>query len=259
MTHEQLTEQHKATRIGQRRQNNNGSWMTIIEYNNARDLTVKFDTGYIATHKDYTSFKLGSIKDMLFPVVSDIGYLGIGNYTTSVNHQKTLSYKKWVDIIHRCYRNSLNTLAYQECTVCDEWKNYQNFAQWFEENYYEVPNITMSIDKDIIKKKNKIYCPEYCCFLPRNLNAIFERLNVCKRGKYPVGVSFSRVVKKFEAYTHKNGKKIHLGFYHTPKEAFYVYKEYKESYIRDMADKYKQWLPDKVYQAMYAYEIDIND
>lgn len=259
MINTRITEKHRQERVGLRKQNNDGSWMTIIEYNNARDLTVKFDTGYVAEHKYYSAFLNGSIRDVYFPIVKGVGFIGEGKYVASNNYTKSPAYQKWIDILYRCYRDNTNYPAYQECTICDEWLNYQNFAQFFEDNYYEVPNHTMSIDKDIIKKKNKIYCPEYCCFLPRDLNAIFEGLNVCKRGEYPVGVSFLRPAKRFEAYTHKKNRKIHIGYYDTPEEAFYAYKAYKESYIHEMTEKYKQWLPKRVYHALYSYEIDIND
>ena len=43
----------------------------------------------------------------------------------------------------------------------------------------------------------------------------------------------------------------------TPEEAFY--KEGKEKIIKDLADKYIDFLPDDVYIALINYEISIND
>ena len=45
----------------------------------------------------------------------------------------------------------------------------------------------MAIDKDILYKGNKIYCPEKCIFVPFSINSLFtKRQN--RRGDYPIGV-----------------------------------------------------------------------
>ena len=59
--------------------------------------------------------------------------------------------------------------TYIGCTVCEEWHNYQNFAQWHEEHYYEVPNEIMCLDKDILIKGNKEHrckCQDYILYCP---------------------------------------------------------------------------------------------
>ena len=50
-----------------------------------------------------------------------------------------------------------------------------------------------------------------------------------------------------------------LGYYNTPQEAFNVYKTYKEIYIKQVADEYKLYIPKKLYDAMYKWEVDMND
>lgn len=49
-------------RIGERRQQNNGSWCKIIEYNNSNDILVRFDNGHEA-RVDYSRFVSGDIGD----------------------------------------------------------------------------------------------------------------------------------------------------------------------------------------------------
>lgn len=36
-------------------------------------------------------------------------------------------------------------------------------------------------------------------------------------------------------------------------------KKEKEKYIKEVADQYKNKIPDKLYKALYSYEVDIND
>ena len=54
-------------------------------------------------------------------------------------------------------------------------------------------------------------------------------------------------------------KKKYLGYYDTQEKAFQVYKYYKERNIKQVADYYKEQIPDKLYDALYDYEVDIND
>ena len=51
----------KAERIGEQRENSRGRLMTIIEYNNASNILVEFEDGYI-TRTKYAIFKQGYIK-----------------------------------------------------------------------------------------------------------------------------------------------------------------------------------------------------
>ena len=56
-----------------------------------------------------------------------------------------------------------------------------------------------------------------------------------------------------------NKKVIYLGTYNTIEEAFLAYKIFKENYIKQVADEYKDLIPQRLYEAMYKYEVEIND
>ena len=56
-----------------------------------------------------------------------------------------------------------------------------------------------------------------------------------------------------------NKKQNFLGYYNTPEEAFQAYKQFKENYIKQVADEYKELIPEKLYNAMYEYEVKIED
>ena len=43
------------------------------------------------------------------------------------------------------------------------------------------------------------------------------------------------------------------------KKHFFVYKQFKEKYIKQVADEYKDLIPQKLYDALYKYEVEIND
>lgn len=71
-------------------------------------------------------------------------------------------------MIKRCYAHleSSRHKTYTECEVCEEWQNFQNFAEWYDENYFN----GCHIDKDIKIKGNKIYSPETCIMVTRSEN-----------------------------------------------------------------------------------------
>ena len=246
-------------RIGEVRRSNQCGLMNIIEYNSASNITVKFKTGFI-TKTQYSTFKSGLVKDPLFPIHYGIGYIGIGKHKPSINCKMTIGYKTWNHMLERCYEpyriNKFPT--YQNATVCDEWLNFQNFAEWRQEEYYELLDECVQLDKDIIKKGNKIYSPEYCSFVPQSINSLLTKSNKA-RGKYPIGVSFDKNANKFTAKLKVDGKRKHLGCFLTPTKAFMTYKTAKEEQIKIMANKYKAVLDIKVYQSLMNYEVEITD
>ena len=167
-------------------------------------------------------------------------------------------------MLKRCYSGEYQKKepTYKDCTVCKEWLNYSNFKKWYDDNYYEIDGEQMALDKDILVKGNKIYSPETCVFVPQNINNLFIKSNKI-RGKYPIGVTFNKNKNKYQAYCSMliNGKSQQktLGYYNNIEEAFNAYKQFKEADIKQMADYYKENIPDKLYEAMYNYKVEITD
>lgn len=54
-------------------------------------------------------------------------------------------------------------------------------------------------------------------------------------------------------------KSIKLGTFNTVEEAFDKYKITKEKLIKDVAEKYKDKIPSKTYEAMMNWKIEITD
>lgn len=169
--------------------------------------------------------------------------------------------KVWSSMIQRCYDEKVHNVesTYLGCEVCKEWLNFSSFYSWFKANYYELENEKVQLDKDILIKDNKIYSPSTCCFVPHTINSLFTKCNK-NRGFTPIGVSWIKRDRVYRAQCNDGYKnRVGLGDYHDPITAFNAYKIFKEKIIKRMADKYKTFLREDVYLALYNYKVEITD
>ena len=239
-----------------------GYKITIIEYISAMNCIILFNdtNNTILKNIQYSHIKEGAVRNPFHPSVCGVGYLGIGVFTKHNNSKANKLYKTWSGMIKRCYSKNTQEKqpSYKDVTVCKEWHNFQNFAQWYEENYNTKTMQGWHLDKDIICPDCKIYSPETCCFVPSEINSLFVKNNI-NRGCLPIGVSFHKKIKKYSVNINKKSSRVHLGYYVSIKEAFQAYKEVKENYIKEVANKWKELISDKVYEVMYNYQVKITD
>lgn len=256
-------ELNKKNRIGLTNISNQGCLMKIIEYNGYGDILVEFQDEYkFIQHTGFGCFLSGEVRNPYYPTVCGIGY--IGNAKVAINRKATPAYETWRGMIRRCYDEKLNSRTknktYKDCVVCDEWLCFENFKKWYNQNYYKIDNEQMHLEKDILCKGNKVYCPECCIFAPMRINELFTKAQ-SKRNNLPIGVSIKKEhkIKIYSSVCSMYDKDKHLGYYDNPTDAFMAYKTFKENYIKEVADKYKDKIPQKLYDAMYRYEVEITD
>lgn len=168
------------------------------------------------------------------------------------------SYRHWYNMLARCYNDKTKTNSphCEGCFVCDEWKFYSIFKEWFDKHYVA----GWELDKDILVKGNKEYAPDKCCFVPSEINSLFTK-HTRARGQYPIGVYYNSRgwQRKYVAALHIDGIRRGIGSFFTPEEAFNAYKVAKEAYIQKVADKYKGEVETRVYKAMCNYKVEITD
>ena len=255
----------KIDRTGEKGVNTFGSKMIIVEYRGALDIDVYFpEYDWIVRNVRYDHFKNGLIKCPYEPRIYGVGYIGEGKYKSRENGKITRVYSTWNSMLQRCYDKKYHEKypTYKNCSVTDEWYNFQNFAKWYYNNYYEIEGERMNLDKDILIKHNRVYSPDTCIFVPQTINTLFIKCDK-SRGESVIGTSPFR--GKYVAYCHVfnpetgKSKREHLGYYDTELEAFQVYKYYKERNIKEVADYYKGLIPERLYDALYDYEVEITD
>lgn len=244
-------------RIGETNTNNHGSKMAIIYYQNSINVTVKFEDGYM-TKCTYQQFLKGNVSNPNDRTVKGVGFVGEGIFSSKTHPQ---IYAVWSSMLDRCYNDRYPT--YAECTVCTEWHSFQNFCKWYLGNYYIVSTgERMEVDKDIKIKGNKIYSPETCLLVPRSINVLFTKSDAKRTAVHPIGVlciDGNRYIARLNITIDGVKTKRYLGTFNTIDEAFAAYKEGKEQYIKEMANKYKDEIPAKLYEALINYKVAVND
>ena len=143
-------------------------------------------------------------------------------------------YSTWVNMIKRCYNFSTQVRqpTYKNCTVCNEWLIFSVFKKWMELQDWK----GKELDKDILIPGNKIYSPNNCVFVNRQINTLLNK-NKSQRGKYPQGVGFNKCANKFQAYCRINGRLKHLGLFDSAEKASIAYKKSKSKYIISIANE----------------------
>jgi hypothetical protein len=146
-----------------------------------------------------------------------------GKYKRKTTNQ---IYNCWIGILQRC---KPEIRFYEDVTVCEDWKLYSNFKQW----YVAQGDVAgLDLDKDLINPSARIYSPETCLFIPAWLNLqLIERGK--RRGKYPLGVC-----KYKDGFISNIGDgsgvtKKHLGYYKTPEEAHKAWQIAKVGKLKD--------------------------
>jgi hypothetical protein len=230
----------------------------VTEYIDSHNITVKFlNTGAI---KNTTASALttGILKDS---EVHDTHKYGVMDIPKSVGRGGRCDplYKKWNGMMQRCYnpKNKIDNPTYEACTSSETFRHFSKFKSW----YYSQIGCEQEgwhLDKDILIKGNKVYSEDTCCVVPPEINVALTN-NKSVRGSFPQGVIYNSTKTRYRARIQRGYKWESLGTYDTPEEAFYAYKPIKEAYIKSLAEKWKDKIDVRVYEALINWEVSIDD
>ena len=266
----------KIDRTGEVNISNEGCAMKIVEYNNCDDIIIQFEDEYkYRVHTNYQAFKKGKCKSPFYPSVFGYGYLGIdknGNVPKAKEFKDgksvaTWEYLKWKSMLRRCFDNKYKDRypTYKDVTCCNRWLCFANFLEDFailKNEYNWSADEKLNLDKDILHKDNKVYSLENCVLVPDWINSLFTKRDN-DRGEYPIGVSYHKGAKKYQALCSINGKQTRLGLYSTIEQAFNAYKIAKENEIKRIANECvsKGYIvkDSRLYNAMISYQVKIDD
>ena len=231
----------------------------VLKYNNNRNVEIQFlNTGYEAT-VELVQVKRGNVKDPYLPSVCGVGILG-AKYPSKINGVLTKEYILWRNMLRRCYSDTCKKKqpTYEGCEVSDNFKSYEYFYEWCNKQI-GFSNKDWHLDKDLLTKGNKIYSESTCIFIPREINSLLTK-STATRGEYLIGVSWRKKDKAFVATVSRNkGQPEYLGLFNTELEAFNAYKTAKEAFVKEQANKWKDQIDQRAYNALMNYEVNIDD
>lgn len=195
----------------------------VIAYNGVMSVTLKFlETGY-ETSTQSGHILRGNVRDRLKPIFYGRGFMGEGPHKGS---SKSKAYTTWMGMFNRCY-GGVN-IPYLGCEVDPQWYNFQEFAEWcsWQLGYDEW---SWPLEKDIIVKNNRVYGPEFCAFVPREINSsVVNTKNVR-------GWTETKGGGKFMA--HCGGK--YLGTFPTKDIAYQEYITEKKAQMSALCEKWR--------------------
>ena len=222
-------------RIGEQYTNIQGLAVDIVNYNGKDKYNVVFkDSGVMVKNVNYSKIINGQVQDPTINEPGLDGYIGVGRNTKSKRGKITRAYKEWLNLI-------------QNYDVEEGWRNFQNFADWFYNNYDSKTMkswvLTNAIDYNSVKKGSKYFDPTFCTFLPKILvNTIF-----LKDIEY---IGNSKETGKYSVKLKQFASKQKIGGFQTAKEAKAVFYAKKRDYTMDLLSTYKLQLDENIPKAI---------
>ena len=185
-----------------------------------------------------------------------------------INEEKTRKdgkfypeYSLWASILARCYPKKLTKakLSYQDCYVSENFKDYSYFKKWCNNQIgfqcVDDNGRAFHLDKDILVKGNRVYSEDTCCFVPPEINCAMNTNKSVKN--LPIGVSKRKDRETYSATITRYNVIKHLGGYKTIEEAHKTYLLAKREYVVELAEKWKDKIDVRVYEALINYVPDV--
>lgn len=181
---------------------------------------------------------------------------GVGDSFSEVYSPKSHPklYNLWNGIMERCSWSSKrkNLSSYLQCKVSDKFKSFDYFCRWSELQYGYSSGF--SLDKDLLSIGGKVYSENTCVFIPQEINIIIAKTGSSKNSGMPTGVNINKTGTIY-ARCRVDKKYKHLGSFNCIEDAANAYKIAKKKEIVKLAEKWKDQIDPRAYQALLDYEI----
>jgi hypothetical protein len=180
------------------------------------------------------------------------------DFFIGMNYDNIWQYKLWQNMLYRAYcpKYKQKFPTYVGVTVCSEWLYFGNFLEWVNREVgYGGHKKGFALDKDLLIKGNKVYCPEACSFVPDAINLLLGS-NAAIRGGLPIGVSKLKGSDTYRARLKCWGSEKHLGCYKTPAAASAAYKIAKEAHVKVVATQHRDSIKPAVYEALMNWKVE---
>jgi hypothetical protein len=162
------------------------------------------------------------------------------------NVSRKPSYKLWsrlIQIDRGHFKGSSGIL-------CDEWRDYDCFDLWFEENHYTVNSEETEFSYRFFDVKNDDIAPDKSVFLPKEVNQLVRNL-----GRNSPNALIMNVYQQKNTYSIRLfGETIVVS--DSKEEIVDIRKRILSVQMLELAEKYEEFLPNKVLEKMIDYRLD---
>ena len=238
--------------------NENGYYQIVLA-NNIERMKAIFLTTNTEVWVSADQVDNGTVFDRYFPTVCGVVYLG--EYSTlDKDGNTTKEYTAWGCMVDRCYGNK-ELEAYKYCIVSEEFHNASYFKDWYNkqvgahrEDFY--------LDKDILSGECKVYAEDTCVLVPQEVNSFFVKHNNKKvKSNLPTGVMFNpkHTSRPFTAMYSGHGGEKHETYHDNKWSAFLAYKQAKENRAKELAEKWRGQIDNRVYEKLINYKVLLTD
>ena len=226
--------------------------------------TEKMKAVFIQTNTEVTvtstQVDRGNVVDPYYPSLRGVGYHGESESTVDKDGKQLKEYIYWYCMLDRCYGNK-DLSSYDDCIVSEEFHNFSYFQKWFHKQVGRYAK-DFQLDKDILSSDCKIYAEDTCVLVPQEVNSFFVKHNNKKvKSNLSTGVVYNHknTSRPFTAMYSGHGGEKHMSYHDNEWSAFLAYKQAKESRAKELAEKWRGQIDDRVYNKLLEYKVLITD
>jgi hypothetical protein len=224
----------------------NGEKLLVIHCENAKTVIVKFcDDKTYPFIAHIGNLRKGKYKNPYTRSIHGVGYIGCGDFSSTKDAK---AYKSWIGMIRRVFDDyeQARRPSTTDLSMEFSWECFQSFAYWAtQQKGYNIEGF--ELDKDLLEQGNNVYGPQYCCFIPREINTALPKRNASESRVY---VSERNGDILYQAHSRDYKTKIRIAVRGSFEECYKWKRRSTQNLLLCLVEKYKNDLDDKVIERL---------
>lgn len=162
----------------------------------------------------------------------------------------TPAYKLWQRLVRVDRGQEILSL---KDNLCEQWKDFNVFEKWYKQNYYEVEGDDMEFSYRFFDIYNTYISPETSCFLPKSINYTVKKLFMTGEKGLAINIMTTKRRKdnpKSNYVIRRGVDTLGVAYSDSKEEIVEIRKCMLRREFADLAEKYKKYLPEKIYNRL---------